>query len=78
MIISLLRNIIPSDKVVRQSGTKEGLVGNELNGKVVGIVGTGAIGLKVAELLKVFHCKLLGYSCLLYTSKCEKKLYYST
>ncbi|HHT51078.1 MAG TPA: hydroxyacid dehydrogenase [Eubacteriaceae bacterium] len=62
MIISLLRNIIPSDKVVRQSGTKEGLVGNELNGKVVGIVGTGAIGLKVAELLKVFHCKLLGYS----------------
>lgn len=62
MIISLLRNIIPSDKVVRQEGTKAGLVGNELNGKTVGIVGTGSIGLKVAELLKVFNCELLGYS----------------
>lgn len=62
MIISLLRNIIPCNEVVKKEGTKAGLVGNELNGKIVGIVGTGAIGLKTAELLKVFNCKLLGYS----------------
>lgn len=62
MIISLLRNIILCNEVVRKEGTKLGLVGNELNGKVVGIIGTGAIGFRVAELLKVFHCKLLAYS----------------
>lgn len=62
MIISLLRNIIPCNEVVKKEGTKEGLVGNELNKKTVGIVGTGAIGLRTAELLKVFNCKLLGYS----------------
>lgn len=62
MIISLLRNIIPCNEVVRKEGTKLGLVGNELNGKIVGIVGTGAIGLRLAELLKIFHCKLLAYS----------------
>lgn len=62
MIISLLRNIIKCDEVTRSEGTKLGLVGTELNGKTVGIVGTGAIGLRTAELLKIFNCKLLGYS----------------
>ena len=27
---------------------------NELNGRTIGIVGTGAIGLRTAEILKVF------------------------
>ncbi len=62
MIISLLRNLIECDKVTRIEGTKAGLVGFELNGKTVGIVGTGAIGLRTAQLLKAFNCKLLGYS----------------
>jgi phosphoglycerate dehydrogenase-like enzyme len=62
MIISLLRNIVKCDEVTRHEGTKEGLVGFELNGKTVGIVGTGAIGLRTAELLKAFNCKLIGYS----------------
>ncbi len=62
MIISLLRNVIDCNEVVRKEGTKNGLVGNELWGKTVGIVGTGAIGLRTAELLKAFGCNLLGYS----------------
>lgn len=62
MIISLLRNVLDCNKTVRKEGTKAGLMGNELNGKTVGIVGTGAIGLRTAEILKVFHCNLLGYS----------------
>lgn len=62
MIISLLRNIVKCDKVTRESGTKQGLVGSELCGKTVGIVGTGAIGLRTAEILKIFNCKLLGFS----------------
>lgn len=62
MIISLLRNIKSCDKVVRKEGTKANLVGNELNGKTVGIIGTGAIGLRAAQILNIFKCNLLGYS----------------
>jgi len=62
LIISLLRNLVSCNEVVRKEGTKAGLIGSELNGKTVGIVGTGAIGLRVAEILKAFRCTLLGYS----------------
>ncbi|QAA35147.1 2-hydroxyacid dehydrogenase [Clostridium manihotivorum] len=62
MIISLLRNVKQCDDVARKEGTKLGLVGTELNGKTVGIVGTGDIGIRTAEILKAFNCKLLGYS----------------
>lgn len=62
MIISKLRNIVECDSAVREEKTKDGLVGSELSGKTVGIVGTGAIGLKTAQLLKAFGCNLLGYS----------------
>ncbi|MHB8130829.1 MAG: 2-hydroxyacid dehydrogenase [Mobilitalea sp.] len=62
MIICKLRNIVECNTVVRQGKTKDGLVGFELAGKTVGIVGTGAIGLKTAEILKAFGCKLLGYN----------------
>ena len=46
MLISLYRNVIPCDKVCREEGTKDGLVGFELEGKTFGVVGTGAIGLR--------------------------------
>jgi phosphoglycerate dehydrogenase-like enzyme len=62
MIISKLRNLVECNTAVREGKTKGGLVGSELSGKTVGIVGTGAIGLRTAELLKAFGCNLLGYS----------------
>ncbi|NLO10690.1 MAG: hydroxyacid dehydrogenase [Clostridiales bacterium] len=63
MIISKLRNLVECNIAVRQGKTmaSEGLMGSELAGKTVGIVGTGKIGLTVAKLLSVFGCKLLGY-----------------
>lgn len=63
MIISKLRNLVECNIAVRQGKTmaSEGLMGSELAGKTVGIVGTGNIGLKVAELLRAFGCNLLGY-----------------
>ena len=36
--------------------------GTELRGKVVGIYGTGAIGLQTARLFRAFGCKLIGFS----------------
>jgi len=62
LILSLLRNIPKCDEIVRVGGTRQGLVGNDLYGKTLGIIGTGTIGLRVAEIGKAFGCKLIGYS----------------
>lgn len=39
-----------------------GLIGKELRNLTVGIVGTGKIGQKVAEILQGFGCRVLAYS----------------
>lgn len=60
VMISLLRRVAQTDAACREGGTKEGLIGCELRGKTVGIVGTGAIGLRVAQFCRVFGCKVLA------------------
>ena len=45
-----------------KEGTKAGLVGGELFGKTFGVVGTGAIGSKVAKIAQAFGCKVVAYS----------------
>lgn len=62
MVIALYRNMIPCNDVVRKGGTKDGLVGFEMEGKKFGVVGTGAIGLRVAEIAKAFGCEVYAYS----------------
>lgn len=61
MMLSLLRNVSQVERRCRTGGTKEGLVGSELRGKTVGIVGLGAIGSRVAGLCAAFGCRVLGY-----------------
>lgn len=61
MALSLLRNVPQVDSRCRSGQTKDGLVGSELRGKTVGIVGVGAIGTRTAELFHAFGCKVLGY-----------------
>ncbi len=62
LMIDVLRNMSRLDPITRKGGTKEGLVGFDLAGKTVGIIGTGEIGKRVASLLKAFDCKILGYN----------------
>ncbi len=62
IMLDVLRRITPFDFATRALGTRNNVLGRELRGKTVGIVGTGAIGLRTAELLKVFGCKLIAYS----------------
>ena len=62
LAISVIRNIVPCDARCRKAGTKEGLVGFELFGKTFGVVGTGAIGTRVARIAAAFGCKVLAYS----------------
>lgn len=62
LAISVIRNIVPCDARCRKAGTKDGLVGFELFGKTFGVVGTGAIGARVAKIAAAFGCKVLAYS----------------
>lgn len=62
MVIALYRNMVPCDQVVRKGGTKDGLVGFELEGKKFGVIGTGAIGLRVAKIAAAFGCQVYAYS----------------
>ena len=62
LLISLYRNIPACNEVVRREGTKDGLVGFELEGKKFGVVGTGAIGLRVATIAQAFGCEVLAFS----------------
>lgn len=59
LAISVLRNIPACDAVCRKEGTKAGLVGGELFGKTFGVVGTGAIGSKVAKSHRLSAARLL-------------------
>lgn len=61
-MIQLLRNIAKTELRCRNGGTKDGLIGNLLCGKTVGIIGAGAIGKRVANICKVFGCRVLAYN----------------
>ncbi|MCI8350899.1 MAG: hydroxyacid dehydrogenase [Oscillospiraceae bacterium] len=62
MMLSLSRNVPQVEKRCREGGTKDGLVGFEIQGKAVGIVGAGTIGTRLAQLLAPFSCRVLAYS----------------
>ena len=62
MLISLYRNVIPCDKVCREEGTKDGLVGFELEGKKFGVIGAGAIGQRVLKIAQAFGCETYAYN----------------
>lgn len=62
LALDCLRSISAGNEAVRRGRTKAGLVGHELRGKTVGIVGTGGTGCRTAELYRAFGCRLLGYS----------------
>lgn len=62
MLITSYRNVIACDKECRSHGTKDGLIGMELEGKKFGVVGTGAIGLRVALIAQAFGCEVYAYS----------------
>jgi phosphoglycerate dehydrogenase-like enzyme len=61
LMIALLRRIVSADATIRAGGDNRELVGHELFGKTLGVVGCGAIGLQVARLGKAFGCQVLCF-----------------
>ena len=62
MVLNILRNISAVEVCCRSGQTKDGLVGSELKGKTVGIIGFGKIGRRSAELFHAFGCRILAQS----------------
>ncbi len=62
LMISLMRNIVPLDEKTKENKTKEGFTQKEIFGKTLGIIGTGAIGKKVAEIGVALGCNILAYN----------------
>ena len=62
MALNILRNVGAVEARCREGLTKDGLVGWELKGKTVGIIGFGKIGHRSAELFHAFGCKVLAHS----------------
>lgn len=62
LIFAVLRNIAAADRMLRAfQWKKESLVGSELTGKTVGIIGFGRIGQLVAARLKGFDCNFIAF-----------------
>lgn len=62
MMLALNRRLYKAYNRVREGNfALEGLLGSDLHGQTVGIVGTGKIGTVVARIMAGFGCELLAY-----------------
>ncbi len=62
LAISCLRSIPRQDLLARGGKDHGGFLGREIAGKTVGIVGTGAIGIRTAKLFQAFGAEIVAYS----------------
>jgi phosphoglycerate dehydrogenase-like enzyme len=62
LLLTAIRKLTRADKHVRNGNFDwRSFGGTELSGKTLGIIGTGAIGFRVAEIGRSFKMRLLGY-----------------
>ncbi len=62
LTIDVLRKVQAGDAAARTGKTSHGLVGREIAGRTVGIVGTGHIGTQAGRLFAAFGAHVLGYA----------------
>ena len=62
MALSMARNLRAVEDRCRAGKTKDGLIGWEIRGKTVGIIGLGKIGTRTAELFHAFGADILAHS----------------
>ncbi len=62
LTINVLRKISVGNATIHDGEDVVIYQGNEIKGKTVGIIGTGAIGLETAKLFKAFGANLIGYN----------------
>lgn len=62
MMLSLYRKLAEGSDAAHNGKTGAGLRGIEIKDRIVGIIGTGAIGYRTAQLVKAFGAKVIGYN----------------
>lgn len=62
MLLTLNRKLLESQRLIdNQDFRLDHLIGFDLHGKTVGIVGTGKIGIAFSRIMKGFGCRIIGY-----------------
>lgn len=62
LILAMSRNVVPACNSLKAGAwDRKKYTGNQLNNKVLGLIGLGRIGMAVAEMAKGFKMKVLGY-----------------
>ena len=62
LALALLRNIVPADTSVRRGEwTRSALLGHELRGKTLGLIGIGRVGSLVARRAAAFEMRILAH-----------------
>ncbi len=62
LVIAAKRKLIECDDAVRSGKDSSSLLGSELYGKTLGVIGTGKIGQKVCEIALAFGMNVIAYS----------------
>lgn len=62
LMIQLLRQLGRAEAALRNGGTRAGLSASLIQGKTVGLIGAGAIGRRLAQLLKAFGATVIAHA----------------
>jgi D-lactate dehydrogenase len=74
LMMALNRNLITAHNRVREMNfSLNGLIGFDMNGKTVGIVGMGKIGMVLSKILQGFNCNVIAYDPYFDPSLTEKQ-----
>jgi D-3-phosphoglycerate dehydrogenase len=73
LILSMSRNVVPACNSLKAGAwDRKKYMGNQLNNKVLGVMGLGRIGMAVAKMARGFNMKILGYDPLASPPNAEK------
>ncbi|MHC4618491.1 MAG: phosphoglycerate dehydrogenase [Planctomycetota bacterium] len=62
LMLSMSRNVVPACNSLKSGAwDRKKYMGNQLSGKVLGLIGLGRIGMSVAKMARGFNMKILGY-----------------
>ena len=74
LMLGMSRHVVPACNSIKAGKwDRKAYMGNQLNHKVLGIIGLGRIGMAVAKMAKGFDMKVLGYDPLAAPANAEKE-----
>jgi len=73
LMLAMSRNVVPACNSLKAGAwDRKKYMGNQLNNKVLGLIGLGRIGMAVAQMAKGFNMRILGYDPVAAPAQAEK------